>query len=99
MPPSLFAAKSANVEKACMESAKSSYTRGTYASNTYIRDTCIGNVFSAISACIKGAGPNNTSTEGAGRKNAYIRSICTIKYSRIHLQSFSILEIKLFNLG
>lgn len=99
MLPSLFAAKSTNVENTCIKSANSSCTRDTYTSNTYIRDTCAGNAFSAISVYIKSAGPHDTSTKDAGKKNAYTRGIYTIKYLRIYLQSFSISKIELFYIG
>ena len=99
LPLSLFAAKGADSENACIGSAKSFYIRGVFAINTCARGTYVGNAFFAIDAYIKSAGHDGTDTKGADRKSAYAKSACIVKHSRIHLQSFSISEIELFGTG
>lgn len=63
--------------------------RDACVSNTCARDTYAKNASSTMGACIK----------DAGRKTTYTRGADAIKYSRIHSQSFSISDIKLFNTG
>lgn len=99
LQPSLFAAKGINAKSTYIESAKSSYTEGTYISNTCTKGTYAGNIFSTIDLCIKGAGLDATDTEDIVRESAYTKSACAVKYSRIHLQFFSILKIELFDIG
>ena len=104
MPPSLFAAKGADAKCACIGSAESFCIEGACLSNTCARGTCAENVFSAIGAYIKGASSNGTGIEGAGRESPSAKStcdggVCAVKHLRKHLQSFSILEIELFDMS
>lgn len=99
LPSSLFATKGGNTKSAYIKSAKSFYTASAYVSNIFTRGTCAGNVFSAISAYIKDVSPDGTGTEDAGRESACTEGTCTIKHLRIHLYSFSISEIELFDIG
>ena len=93
----LFVAKAANVESSYIESAKSSCTKNACASNTYARAIFAWNAFSVIGACIKDASPDGIGIKGAGRESACAGVACAIKHSKIHLQSFSISEMELFD--
>lgn len=99
MLPSLFATKDADAKNTCIRSAESFCIRDTCASNIYARGTYAGNAFSAIDACIKSAGPDDTGTEGDDKKSTCIGGVCTVKYSKIYLQSFSISEMELFSIS
>lgn len=94
---SLFVAKSIYFKIACIEIAKSFCTRSTYTSNTFTKYIYIKNDFFAINSYIKGAGSDNIDIKSASKKSACARNVCTIKLLKIHLQFFSILEIKLFD--
>lgn len=99
MLPILFALKGADAKNDCIESAKSFCTRSAYANNTSAKDIYAGNTFSAIGVYIQDAGSNSTSIKGVDKKCAYAEVTYTIKYLRIDLQSFLILEIELFDIG
>lgn len=93
---SLFATKSADTKSIYIGNAESFSTRDTYTSNTYARGTYVRNNFSALDACIKSADPDGIGIEDDNRKSTCTESVCTVKHSKIHLQSFSILEMELF---
>lgn len=97
MPPSLFATKNADAKSTYIGSAKSFSTRDAYINNICARGTYAENAFSAVSVCINSTSPDSTCIEGANRKNACAGSACTVKHSRIYLQSFLISEMKLFD--
>ena len=77
----------------------------------YIRSTCIEVTYSAKNTYIKGADTKDTDTKDIYARGAYTGFIsgagtertCTggasiIKHSKIHLKSFSILEVELFDM-
>ena len=99
MLPSLFAAKNVNAKSAYIGIAKNFCTGNAYISNIYTIDTCAKIGFFVLVACIKNIGPNSIDAKDAGRESAYGKSVYAVKHSRIHLQSFSISEIELFNIG
>lgn len=99
----MFAAKficywGADAKSACTRSVKNTCTGDAWASNTYDKGTCRGNAFFIVSAYIKSADPRDTCTEGVGRKITCIWDIGAVNYSKIYLQSFSILEMGLFKI-
>lgn len=86
--PSSFNAKVTDAESACIRNAKSFCIKVACSRHTCNRDTYIRNNSSAVSACIK----------NADRKSTCTGDTSVFKHSKIHLQSFSISEIELFNI-
>lgn len=93
----LFAAKDVNVKNVYIGSIKSFCIGDTYTRNIYTRSNCIKIIFSTLSTYIKNASFNSTSIKDTNKKTAYARNIYSIKSLKIHLQSFLILEIELFD--
>lgn len=98
-------AKDADIRNIC--------NKGVIIGSTYTRITCIESVclkdiyikgISFKNACIKSAGTKATYIKSTFVGVAYIKNICAgntsiINHSKIHLQSFPILEVKLFQTG
>lgn len=99
MPLSLFTAKGADTKSVCINNGKSSCIGDAYVRDTYARDIYTKNTFLAVNACIKSAHPDDTSKKGGSKKSACARGTCAVKYLKIYLQSFSIIEIELFDIG
>lgn len=97
LPLSSFAAKDANAKNVSIRSLQSFCISNTCAYNIYARNIYINNTFFALDAYIKGTGFDDISIESINRKNTYAKSVYSIKYLRIYLQSFLILKIKLFD--
>lgn len=83
--------KSASIRVICIGS--------TYFSNICARGICARNVFSAINTCIKTAGHQNTYLKDIGKESTCIGGAGAVKHSKIHFQSFLILEVELFRTG
>ena len=103
MLPNLFSIKNTDAKSTCIKSAESCCIGGACAKNTCARSTYATNAFFAIGVCIKVAGSDGISIDDADResfcaKDACVRGLCTVKYSKIHLQFFSILKIELFDI-
>lgn len=79
--------------------AKSACTGDACTSNISARGTFAGNTSFAVDACIKSAGLNGTCTKGVGKESACTEGADAVKYLRIYLRSFSILEVEPFNTG
>lgn len=80
MPPSLFTANDTSAKSAYIESAKSFYTKGVCASNTYVKGTFAKNAFSAISACIKGVFVKTACNNGICTKVIYPKNVSAVKH-------------------
>lgn len=93
-------AKGVNVGIICI---RGSCVRSTYIKVFCSKITCVENVnigdICGRNACIKGVGSESTGIRGTSIKNSYIKSTDAIEYSKIHLQSFLISKVKLFDKG
>ena len=69
-------------------------TRAASIESTYTSGTGAGDTFSTGSACVKGAFVGSACAESTCTGGASI-----VEHSRIHLQFFQILEVKLFGTG
>lgn len=77
------------------------------ASAACIGGTCVGVACSAGNTCIKGTGTEGTYAKStctgfigaAGTESACTGSAGAVKHSKIHSQSFLILEVELFDIG
>lgn len=67
--------------------------------STYIRDTCAKSTNAKNTSFAGDVYIKNAIIKGAYTENTYVKNVSTVKNLGIHLKSFLILEIKLFDTG